>query len=247
MSQFAHDKIVPFKESALTKKQQVAQMFNNIAFRYDFLNRFLTAGVDVWWRKKTILSLKSIHPQTVLDVATGTGDVALLTYKLLKPKGVIGIDISDAMLELGRVKISKANLQNIIQLQNGDSEHLPFPDASFDAVTVAFGVRNFERLERGLSEMLRVLKPGGKLAVLEFSQPKNKLFRTFCNFYNNVIVPGAGRLFAKNKDAYNYLNHSAKAFPEREEFASILADVGYKNVSFKPLSLGICCRYVGSK
>ena len=247
MSQFAHDKIVPFKESLLSKKQQVAQMFNNIAFRYDFLNRFLTAGVDVWWRKKTILSLKKIHPQTILDVATGTADVALLTYKLLNPKQITGVDISDAMLKIGREKIKKNHLQNIIELQNADSENLPFSNASFDAITVAFGVRNFEHLERGLSEMLRVLKPGGMLAVLEFSQPKNKLFRAFCNFYNNVIVPGAGRLFAKNKDAYNYLNHSAKAFPERENFTRILSDVGFKNVSFKPLSLGICCRYAASK
>ena len=247
MSQFAHDNIVPFKESKLGKKQQVAKMFDNIAFRYDFLNRFLTAGVDVWWRKKMILSLTKNHPQTVLDVATGTADVALLTFKLLQPKQIIGIDISDGMLQLGREKIKKANLQNSVQLVNADSENIPYPDAYFDAITVAFGVRNFEHLEKGLTEMLRVLKPGGKLAVLEFSQPKNKLFKAFCNFYNNVVVPGAGRLFAKNKEAYNYLNHSAKAFPEREQFTFILARLGYQNVSFQPLSLGICCRYEGSK
>ena len=134
------------------------------------------------------------------------------------------------MLEIGKAKIRKAGLQNVIQLENGDSENLPFADATFDAITVAFGVRNFEHLEQGLAEMLRVLKPGGRLAVLEFSQPKNKLFKAFCNFYNNVIVPGAGRLFAKNKDAYSYLNHSAKAFPEREYFTAILSQVGYKNI-----------------
>lgn len=247
MSQFAHDNIVPFKESQLSKKQQVAKMFDNIAFRYDFLNRFLTAGVDVWWRKKTILLLKDIHPQTMLDVATGTGDVALLTYKLLRPKHITGIDISDGMLTLGREKIVKAGLGNSIQLINADSENIPYEDNHFDAITVAFGVRNFEHLEDGLAEMLRVLKPGGRLAVLEFSQPRNKLFKAFCNFYNNVIVPGAGRLFAKNKDAYNYLNHSAKAFPEREQFAAILSHVGYQNISYRPLSLGICCIYAGSK
>ncbi len=247
MSQFAHDDIVPFQNSRLTKKQQVATMFDNIAFRYDFLNRFLTAGVDVWWRKKMILSLQNIHPQIVLDVATGTGDVALLTYKLLQPKQIIGVDISEGMLELGREKVAKNKLQNSIQLANADSENLPFANDYFDAITVAFGVRNFEHLEKGLIEMLRVLKPGGKLAVLEFSQPKNRLFKAFCNFYNNIIVPGAGRFFAKNKDAYNYLNHSAKVFPEREQFTSILANVGYQNVSYKALSLGICCRYEGSK
>ena len=247
MSQFAHDNIVPFTESKLGKKQQVAKMFDNIAFRYDFLNRFLTAGVDVWWRKKMILSLKNIYPQIMLDVATGTADVALLTYKLLKPKQIIGIDISEGMMNLGREKINKNKLQNNIQLVNADSENIPYPDNYFDAITVAFGVRNFEHLEKGLTEMLRVLKPGGKLAVLEFSQPKSKLFKAFCNFYNNVIVPGAGRLFAKNKEAYNYLNHSAKAFPERQQFTSILSTVGYQNVLFQPLSLGICCRYEGSK
>ena len=247
MTEFAHDNIIPYKDSKASKKQQVATMFDNIAFRYDFLNRFLTAGVDVWWRKKTILQLKELHPQTILDVATGTGDVALLTYNLLKPKTITGIDISDGMLQLGRDKIAKAGLQNNIQLVNADSENIPYPDAYFDAITVAFGVRNFEHLERGLTEMLRVLKPGGKLAVLEFSQPTNKLFKAFCNFYNNIIVPGAGRLFAKNKEAYNYLNHSAKAFPERQQFADILDNCGYQHVYYKQLSLGICCMYCGSK
>ncbi len=247
MSEFAHDRITPYKDSQLGKKQQVAKMFNNIAFRYDFLNHFLTAGIDVWWRKKMILQLKSIHPQTILDVATGTADVAILTYNLLQPKKITGIDISDGMLQLGRKKIKKAGLQNSIELVNADSETIPYDDNVFDAITVAFGVRNFEHLERGLAEMLRVLKPGGKLAVLEFSQPKNKLFKAFCHFYNNIIVPGAGRLLAKNKDAYSYLNQSAKAFPEREKFTAILADAGYKNVSYQPLSLGICCRYIGEK
>ncbi len=247
MSEFAHDHVVPFKNSQLSKKQQVADMFNKIAFRYDFLNRFLTAGVDVWWRKKTILQLQSLHPQVVLDVATGTGDVALLTYRLLKPRKIVGIDISDGMLQLGKAKIEKAGLQSKIELVNADSETIPFPDNTFDAITVAFGVRNFEHLEQGLSEMRRVLKPGGKLAVLEFSQPRNRLFRALCHFYNNVIVPGAGRLFAKNKDAYDYLNESAKVFPERQQFTAILTKVGYQQVAYRPLSLGICCRYIASK
>lgn len=247
MTEFAHDNIIPYKDSRQSKKQQVAKMFDHIAFRYDFLNRFLTAGVDVWWRKRLIRQLKDSHPQNILDVATGTGDIALLTYKMLKPEQITGIDISEGMLQLGREKIKKAGLKDKIQLINADSETIPFGDATFDAVTVAFGVRNFEHLERGLAEMLRVLKPGGKLAVLEFSQPRNLLFKAFCNFYNYVIVPGAGRLFAKNKDAYSYLNRSAKAFPERNEFVSILATAGYQNIFYKPLSLGICCRYGAEK
>ena len=247
MSEFAHDPIIPYKDSKLGKKQQVAQMFNNIAFRYDFLNRFLTAGIDVWWRKKAILQLKKNHPQNVLDVATGTGDVALLTYRLLQPKKITGVDISDGMLQLGRVKVLKAGLQNVIKLVNADSETLPFADDTFDAITVAFGVRNFEHLEAGIADMLRVLKPAGKLVVLEFSQPKNKIFRAFCRFYNNVIVPGAGRLFAKNKEAYSYLNRSAKAFPERDSFTVILSRCGFKNCRYQALSLGICCIYVADK
>lgn len=247
MSKYAHDEVVPYQDSELNKKQQVAKMFDSIAFRYDFLNRFLSAGIDVRWRKKAILQLKDIHPKTILDVATGTADVALMTHELLKPNKIIGIDISEGMLDLGRKKVAKAGLQNVIELQQGDSETINFPDNSFDAVTVAFGVRNFENLEKGLREMYRVLKPGGKLEVLEFSRPKNVLFKALCNVYMNVITPGAGKIFAKNKDAYQYLNQSVQAFPEREDFIQILQKSGYTNTYFKPLTLGICCMYFGSK
>lgn len=247
MSKYAHDEVVPYQDSELNKKQQVAKMFDSIAFRYDFLNRFLSAGIDVQWRRKAILQLKDIHPEIMLDVATGTADVALTTYDLLKPNKIIGIDISEGMLDLGRRKVVKAGLQNIIELQQGDSETMNFPDNSFDAVTVAFGVRNFENLEKGLREMYRVLKPGGKLAVLEFSRPKNIVFRALCNVYMNFITPGAGKIFAKNKEAYRYLNHSVQAFPERENFINILHESGYTHTYFKPLTLGICCMYFGSK
>lgn len=247
MTQFAHDKVVPYQHSKLNKKQQVAEMFNAIAFRYDFLNRFLTAGIDVRWRKKAILLLKDIHPQMILDVATGTGDVALLTCQLLHPEKIIGIDISEGMLQLGREKVTKAGLNKTIELVSGDSETINYPDDTFDAITVAFGVRNFEHLEQGLAEMLRVLKPGGKIAVLEFSRPKNVVFRAMCSFYEHVIVPAAGRLFARNKHAYAYLNKSAKAFPERKAFTAILEKAGYKDAYFKPLSLGICCMYCARK
>ncbi len=206
MSKFAHDEIVPFKDSALSKKQQVATMFDKIAFRYDFLNRFLSGGIDVSWRKKAIAQLKSLQPKTMLDVATGTGDIAIMSYKILHTEKIIGIDISNGMLDLGRNKIAALGLENKISLVPGDSEQIDFPDEYFDAVTVAFGVRNFQNLEQGLAEMLRVLKPGGKLVVLEFSRPKNVIFRFVYNLYMNYIAPGFGKLIARNKDAYQYLN-----------------------------------------
>ena len=247
MTQFAHDNIVPDKESSLEKKEQVASMFNDIAKRYDFLNHLLSAGIDKSWRKKAIKQLKDIQPKTILDVATGTADVALMSYKILKPDKIIGIDISDGMLALGREKIAKQNLSGVIELYNGDSEQINYPDNYFDAVTVAFGVRNFQNLEKGLREMLRVLKPGGKLVVLEFSRPCTTGFKSFYNFYMKIVAPKAGSMFAKNKEAYKYLSDSVQAFPEREQFTEIMKQAGYKNVYFKPLSLGICCVYCGSK
>ena len=247
MTKFAHDDIVPDKASSLDKKEQVATMLNDIAKRYDFLNRLLSAGIDKSWRKKAIAELKEIQPKKILDVATGTADVALMTYKLLKPEKITGIDISDGMIALGKEKIAKKGLTDFIELQNGDSEKINYTDNFFDAVTVAFGVRNFQNLEKGLSEMLRVLKPGGKLVILEFSKPCNTMFKSFYKFYMKIIAPKAGRMFAKNKDAYKYLNDSVQAFPEREQFTAIMKNVGYKNVYYKQLSLGICCVYCGSK
>ncbi|MEP6847056.1 MAG: bifunctional demethylmenaquinone methyltransferase/2-methoxy-6-polyprenyl-1,4-benzoquinol methylase UbiE [Panacibacter sp.] len=247
MTKFAHDDIVPDSTSNLDKKQQVAGMFDNIAKRYDFLNRLLSGGIDVTWRKKAIAQIKEIRPKKVLDVATGTADVALMTYKALKPEKIVGIDISEGMLALGRQKIAKQGLQHVIELFNGDSEAINYPDASFDAVTVAFGVRNFQNLEQGLREMLRVLKPGGKLVILEFSKPRQTGFRGLYNFYMKSVAPKAGSMFAKNKNAYQYLNDSVQAFPEREQFTEVMKHTGYKNIYFKPLSLGICCIYCGSK
>jgi demethylmenaquinone methyltransferase/2-methoxy-6-polyprenyl-1,4-benzoquinol methylase len=247
MAKYAHDTIVPFKESDQSKKQQVAAMFDKIAFRYDFLNRFLSVGIDVSWRKKAIKQLQSLHPQNILDVATGTGDVAILTQKLLHPKKITGIDISQGMLDIGRKKIEKLGLQNEIELVKGDSETIAFPDNTFDAITVAFGVRNYQNLEKGLSEMLRVLKPGGKLVVLEFSRPKQFIFKAVYNMYMNTIAPGFGKLIAKNKDAYQYLNDSVQRFPEGEAFIDILKNVGYSSTYSKILTLGICSIYCGSK
>jgi len=247
MTEFAHDKVIPDKDSNLSKKQQVAEMFDSIAFRYDFLNRFLSVGIDVSWRKKAINQLKTIEPKKVLDVATGTADVALMTFKMLHPEKIIGIDISEGMLDLGRQKIEKLGLTKNIELLKGDSENIHFEDNSFDAITVAFGVRNFENLEMGLKEMHRVLRPGGKLVVLEFSKPKNTAFKVFYNLYMNQIAPSFGKLFSKNNNAYQYLNDSVQAFPEGETFLNIMKQAGFREAYVKPLTLGICSIYCGSK
>ncbi|ANI87965.1 bifunctional demethylmenaquinone methyltransferase/2-methoxy-6-polyprenyl-1,4-benzoquinol methylase [Arachidicoccus ginsenosidimutans] len=247
MTKFAHDDVKPFQQSVLEKKEQVAEMFNDIATKYDFLNRFLSAGIDVSWRKKAIKRLENIAPQKILDVATGTADVALMLNKMLQPEQIVGIDISEGMLKIGREKIEKAGLTNKIILQKGDSENLPFDDNSFDAVTVAFGVRNFQNLEKGVAEMWRVLRPNGKLIVLEFSRPKQKLFKSFYRFYMNVVTPNAGKIFSKNKDAYQYLNESVSKFPERDEFVKVLNGTKFKNTLYKPLTMGICCIYEGKK
>lgn len=247
MTEFAHDTIVPLKDSDLSKKEQVADMFDNIAYRYDFLNRFLSAGIDIWWRKKAIGQLKKLNPKIILDVATGTADVAIMTTSLLHPDKITGIDISDGMLQIGRAKIKKQGLENTIELVNGDSETIKFADNTFDAVTVAFGVRNFEHLEKGLSEIKRVLKPGGKLVVLEFSQPKTAGVTQLYNVYMKLVAPNVGKLFSKNRNAYKYLDESIKKFPEGKDFTLILDNLGYTNTYCKPLSLGICSIYCGEK
>ena len=247
MTDFAHDIIVPYKDSALGKKEQVAGMFNDIAGRYDFLNHFLSAGIDIRWRKKAILYLKNLHPEKILDVATGTADVAIMASRLLNARKIIGIDISEGMLEIGRKKIEKYGLNKTIELLKGDSEAINFDDNSFDAVTVAFGVRNFQNLEKGLSEIKRVLKPGGKLIVLEFSKPTLPVVSSLYNFYMKVITPNMGKLFSKNRNAYQYLDESIKKFPERKNFTKILDNLGYQKTFSKSLSLGICSIYCGEK
>lgn len=246
MSRYSHDEVVPYKHSDQSKKEQVAGMFNDIAYRYDFLNRFLSVGIDVIWRKKLISKLKDMHPRQILDVATGTGDVAIMAAQILHPDKITGIDISEGMLEIGRKKVAKLLLNNQIALISGDSEAINSGSGSFDAVTVAFGVRNFENLEKGLSEILRVLRPGGKLAVLEFSKPV-KAFRGIYNLYMHHLAPGFGRIFCKNKEAYQYLHSSVKTFPEGETFLHILEKVGFKETSLNRLSLGICTIYCGRK
>jgi len=201
MTRFEHDSVVPFKESGLGKKEQVAKMFDDIAFRYDFMNHFLSAGIDVKWRKKAIKVLADDQPKKILDVATGTADMAIMASAILSPEKIVGIDISEGMLEIGRKKTQKLGLQSKIELLKGDSETINFNDESFDAVTVAFGVRNFEHLERGLQEILRVLRPGGKLVVLEFSKPKMPGARMIYNLYMKIVAPNMGKLFSKNRNA----------------------------------------------
>lgn len=247
MNTYSHDAVVPFSNSPESKKKQVENMFNKIAFRYDFLNRFLSAGIDKGWRKKAIRQLISLQPKTILDVATGTGDFAITSYNILKPEKITGIDISDGMLDIGRKKVEKLKLEKRIELLNGDSEAIFYGDNSFDAVTVAFGVRNFEDLEKGLSEIYRVLKPGGKLIVLECSRPSLPIIKNLYSFYLNYVTPKVGKLISKNKDAYQYLNNSVQQFPEKKTFTHILNQLGYRHAFYKTLTLGICTIYCGEK
>ena len=247
MSNYGHDTVVPYAHSGESKKKQVEAMFDKIAFRYDFLNRFLSAGIDISWRKKAIKQLRSLQPKNILDVATGTGDFAITSYKMLKPENITGIDISEGMLELGIKKINDLHLSDKINLVRGDSEAIFYNDNTFDAVTVAFGVRNFEDLEKGLSEIYRVLKPGGRLVVLECSRPALPVIKSLYNFYLNVITPKIGKIISKNKDAYQYLNNSVQQFPENKTFIQILNKLNYRNSFYKTLSLGICTIYCGDK
>ena len=242
-----HDSVTPFGNSKKTKKEQVAEMFDGLAYRYDVINRMLSCGIDVTWRKKAIDQLKNDHPRQILDVATGTGDMAIMAYHQLRPEKIVGIDISRQMLEIGVKKVEKERLTKFIQLQSGDSETINFADNSFDAVMVAFGVRNFENLEIGLREMLRVLRPGGKLIILEFSRPRMRIFRSLYNLYMTIAASEVARWFSQNKKAYQYLNQSAKLFPDRHDFIEIIDRTGYSDNSFKSLSAGICCIYIGKK
>ncbi len=238
--------VVPYKEKTTGKKEQVAEMFNSISGKYDFLNHFLSLGIDILWRKKAVKLLEKDQPKTLLDIATGTGDFAIEALKL-QPEKVIGVDISEGMLEVGREKLKKKKLDHIIDLQLGDSEKLLFDNNIFDAVIVSFGVRNFENLEMGLADMYRVLKPGGKTVILEFSKPTKFPFKNIYNFYFKSILPKIGRLVSKDQAAYTYLPESVQAFPDGSGFLSVLNKVGFKNTRCKPLTFGISSIYIGEK
>ena len=238
--------VVPYKDDSATKKQQVAKMFDSISGRYDFLNHFLSLGIDIVWRKKAISLLKEIQPKIILDVATGTGDFSLEALSL-KPEKIIGVDISEGMLEVGRKKMLDKKVDNIIQLQYGDSENLPFQDNFFDALIVAFGVRNFENLERGLAEMLRVIRPGGRIVILEFSRPAKFPMKQLYRVYFTSILPRIGRWISRDQAAYRYLPDSVQAFPDGQDFIKILSAIGYKNPQCNPLTFGISSLYWGTK
>ena len=238
--------IVKPYNSEKSKKEEVAEMFNNISSNYDFLNHFLSLGIDHLWRKKAIKELKNLQVKKVIDIATGTGDFALASLKL-NPDEVIGVDISSGMLEMGSKKMKKKGVDKTIKLILGDSENLPFEDDYFDALTVGFGVRNFENLEKGLSEMLRVIRPGGKVVILEFSKPKKFPVKQVFSFYSKYFIPFFGKRISKDTKAYAYLPESVAAFPEGKEFQDILKKLNYRNVESIILSGGIATIYTGIK
>lgn len=238
--------VVPYKELDLSKKEQVAKMFDNISHKYDFLNHFLSIGIDIYWRKRAIKLLKSSKPKLMLDIATGTGDFAIEALKL-NPDKIIGVDISAGMLKYGKEKIIKLGLEHKIELMLGDSEKLQFDDNTFDAITVSFGVRNFENLEKGLTDMFRVLKPGGKVVVLEFSKPKSFPMKQLYNFYFKNILPILGKIFSKDNTAYTYLPESVNAFPDGEDFLKVFEKSGFKSTKCIPLTFGISSIYIGEK
>ena len=238
--------IKPYSNSLKGKKEQVAEMFDNIAPKYDFLNHFLSFGIDKIWRRKAIRLLMKYNPANILDVATGTGDFAIESLKTGAQK-VVGVDISEEMLAVGRVKIEKLGLGNRIVLQQGDSEELKFSDNSFDAVTVAFGVRNFENLSKGIDEIFRVLKPGGIVCVLEFSKPRYFPIKQLYTFYSFYILPFLGRLFSNDKSAYRYLPESVEVFPDGEEFLAVLMKSGFTQTIQHRQTFGVATIYTGIK
>lgn len=238
--------VVPYEQESGSKKEQVARMFNNISRRYDFLNHFLSLGIDRGWRRKAIELLRPLKPQTILDIATGTGDFAVQAT-ILRPQKIVGVDISEGMLDVGKKKVKAKHLDNVVTLQYGDSENLPFNDNSFDAITVGFGVRNFEDLRRGLTEMYRVLKPGGQAVILEFSRPGSFPFKQVYNFYFSFILPRIGKMVSKDDSAYTYLPKSVEAFPDGEDFIRILQDVGFKQNQCRSLTFGVSSIYTGTK
>lgn len=238
--------IKPYKDSSAGKKEQVATMFDNISKEYDGLNRVISFGIDVSWRKKVTKIVSKNHPKQILDIATGTGDLALMMSQL-NPDKIVGLDISAGMLEVGKQKIAKANLSDTIEMVVGDSENMPFDDDTFDAITVSFGVRNFANLDKGLKEIRRVLKPNGTFVVLETSNPTKFPFKQGYKFYTSFILPVIGKIFSRDKVAYSYLSESANSFPFGEAFDNILQKNGFINTEYKPVTFGVATIYSATK
>ncbi|WP_211357869.1 bifunctional demethylmenaquinone methyltransferase/2-methoxy-6-polyprenyl-1,4-benzoquinol methylase UbiE [Bizionia gelidisalsuginis] len=239
-------KVNPYKDSDLSKKEQVTKMFDTISGDYDGLNRVISFGIDIKWRKKVVQIVKDSTPKTILDIATGTGDLAINLAEINADK-IVGLDISRGMLDVGIEKIKKKNLESKIEMILGDSENMPFADNTFDAITVAFGVRNFENLENGLKEILRVLKPGGTFVILETSMPTKAPYKQGYNFYSKNILPLIGKTFSKDKSAYKYLSDSASQFPFGEVLNNILRSIGFINVKDLPQTFGVATIYKASK
>ncbi len=238
--------VKPYQEEG-SKKEQVTTMFDNIASKYDLLNGLLTLGIDKSWRKKAVAELNSKDHQKILDVATGTADIAIEINKQISPQEIIGLDISPEMINYGDKKVEKKEMTSVISLEVGDSENMRFEDGYFDATTVSFGARNFGNLEKGLSEMHRVTRPGGKIVILEFSKPRMFPFKQGYNFYFKYILPNIGKMTSKDPKAYKYLYESVQAFPDYDNFADILRKIGFRSVVWTPLTLGICTIYTGIK
>lgn len=236
----------PYKDQSTSKKEQVATMFNNIAPKYDFLNQLLSMGIHKGWRRKAVNLLKDNKPKTILDIATGTGDFAIEAMKL-NPDKIVGVDISEGMLKIGIEKINKLGLHKKIELKLADSENLPFSNNSFDAITVGFGVRNFENLEKGINEMYRVLNTNGMVTILEFSKPRKFPIKQVYKLYFQYITPAVGKIFSKDSSAYTYLPESVKAFPDGEDFLNILQKAGFKETKAIPVTFGIASIYIARK
>ena len=243
---YEQEKINPY-EDGVEKAQQVEQMFNNIAPTYDKLNHRLSWNIDKGWRKKAIRSLKSFEPKVLLDIATGTGDFAILAARMLHPDKLIGADISEGMMVIGREKVKTAGLQQIISFEKEDCTNLSYPEATFDAVIAAFGIRNFANLDKGLAEMCRVLKPGGHLSIVELTSPVSFPMKQLFHIYSHTVLPIYGRLISKDTSAYSYLTKTIEAFPQGELMVRILKDAGFKQAEFKRLTFGICTMYFATK
>lgn len=243
---YEQEKINPY-EDGVEKAQQVEQMFNNIAPTYDKLNHRLSWNIDKGWRKKAIRSLKPFEPKVLLDIATGTGDFAILAAQMLHPDKLIGADISEGMMAIGREKVKTAGLQQVISFEKEDCINLSYPEATFDAVIAAFGIRNFANLDKGLAEMCRVLKPGGHLSIVELTSPVSFPMKQLFHIYSHTVLPIYGRLISKDTSAYSYLTKTIEAFPQGELMVRILKDAGFKQAEFKRLTFGICTMYFATK